>query len=382
MRNFIYHNPTKVAFGKGSISNLSKLLPKQKIMLLYGGGSIKKNGIYDQVIEQLRDYEWCEFSGIEANPEFTTLIKAVEMAKQENVDFLLAVGGGSVIDGTKFVAAALKHDGDPWDILAGGARVQDATPLGCILTLPATGTETNAGAVVNRSEVGKKLSFMAEAVRPQFAILDPEVTYSLPDRQLSNGVVDAFVHVMEQYLTYPVNATVQDRFAEGLLLNLIDIGPQVLQSKDYEVRANLMWNATQALSGLIGVGVPQDWATHMIGHELTALHGLDHAVTLAIILPRVMHHQKEQKRQKLLQYAERVWGLSTYNEDSAIELAIEKTEQFFQEMGIPTKLSDHNISEEVADKVEEKLTENGYVKLGEHQDITPQHARDIVLGSM
>lgn len=382
MQNFIYHNPTKVAFGKDSISKLGKFLPKQKIMVLYGGGSIKRNGIYEQVSEQLKNYDWCEFSGIEANPEYSTLLKAVELGKQQGVEYLLAVGGGSVIDGTKFVAAAMKYEGDPWDILAKGVRVKEAVPLGCILTLPATGTETNAGSVVNRSELGKKLSFMSEHVRPQFAILDPQVTYSLPTRQLSNGVVDAFVHVMEQYLTYPVNATVQDRFAEGLLLNLIEIGPQVLSNDDYEVRANLMWNATQALSGLIGVGVPQDWATHMIGHELTALHGLDHAVTLAIILPRVMHHQKEQKRQKLLQYAERVWGLSTYNEDNAIELAIEKTEQFFQEMGIPTRLSEHNIDEGVAQQVEEKLTANGYVKLGEHQDITPQHAREIVMASM
>ena len=382
MRNFVYHNPTKIVFGKGSIAKLPKLLPQQKIMFLYGGGSIKNNGIYDQVVEQLKDYQWCEFSGIEANPEFDTLMKAAEKVKSEQVDYLLAVGGGSVIDGSKFVAAAAHYDGDPWEILASGARVSSALPLGCILTLPATGTETNAGAVVNRSKMGKKLSFMSDHVRPQFSVLDPEVTYSLPQRQLANGVVDAFVHVMEQYLTYPVGASVQDRFAEGILMNLLDIGPQVLQTQDYEVRANLMWNATQALSGLIGVGVPQDWATHMIGHELTALHGLDHAVTLAIILPRVMHHQREQKREKLLQYAERVWGLSRYDEDSAIELAIEKTEQFFQEMGINTRLAQYDIAPSVADHVSEKLVENGFKALGEHQDITPEHAREIVLASM
>lgn len=382
MQNFMYYNPTKVAFGKGSIAKLPKLLPNAKIMLMYGGGSIKKNGIYDQVVEQLKDYDFCEFSGVEANPEFTTLVKAIDLAKAENVEFILAVGGGSVVDGAKFVAAGAKFEGDCWDILAKGARIKEAIPLGCILTLPATGTETNANSVVNHSEKGKKLAFASEKVRPQFAVLDPEVTYSLPERQLANGVVDAFVHVMEQYLTYPVNATVQDRFAEGILLNLIDIGPQVLKSKDYQVRANLMWNATQALSGLIGVGVPQDWSTHTIGHELTALHGLDHAVTLAIILPRLMHHQKEQKREKLLQYAERVWGLSRYDEDGAIDLAIEKTELFFREMGINTKLSEHNIDESVADQVHDKLVDNGFMKMGEHQDITPEHAKHIVLGSM
>ncbi len=382
MQNFVFHNPTKVAFGKGSIAKIPKLMPKSKVMLMYGGGSIKKNGIYDQVIEQLRDYEYCEFSGVEANPEFNTLCKAIELAKDEKVNFILAVGGGSVVDGAKFVAASVEFEGDPWDILAKGARVKSAIPLGCILTLPATGTETNANSVVNHSEKGKKLAFASEHVRPQFAILDPEVTYSLPDRQLSNGIVDAFVHVIEQYLTYPVNATVQDRFAEGILLNLIDIGPQVLSNKDYEVRANLMWNATQALSGLIGVGVPQDWSTHTIGHELTALYGLDHAVTLAIILPRLMHHQREQKREKLLQYAERVWGLSRYDEDSAIDLAIEKTELFFRDMGINTKLSEHGIDESVAEKVQGKLEDNGFMKMGEHQDITPKHAREIVMGSM
>lgn len=382
MRNFVYHNPTKVVFGKGSIGKLAGLLPDAKIMVLYGGGSIKKNGVYDQVVEQLKGFEWCEFAGIEANPEYSTLMNAVTQAKQHQVDFLVAVGGGSVIDGSKFVAAALKFDGDPWDILAKGAKVTEATPMGCILTLPATGSETNTASVVNRSEMGKKLSFMADAVRPQFAILDPEVTFSLPERQLANGVVDAFVHVMEQYLTYPVNATVQDRFAEAILQNLVEIGPHVLASKDYTVRANLMWNATQALNGLIGVGVPQDWSTHMIGHELTALHGLDHAVTLAIILPRVMHAQKQHKREKLLQYAERVWGLSRYDEDSAIDLAIEKTEQFFQSMGIKTRLSEHGISEEVAAKVSERLKDNGFVALGEHQNISPDHAREIVMASL
>lgn len=382
MQNFTYHNPTKVVFGKGSIDKLGKLLPDGKIMLLYGGGSIKNNGIYDQVLAQLEGRDWIEFSGIEANPQFTTLLKAIQQCKAEGVSFLLAVGGGSVVDGTKFVAAASEYDGDPWDILAKGVKVKKALPLGCVLTLPATGTETNSAAVVNRQETGQKLSFVAECVRPQFAVLDPQVTYSLPVRQLSNGIVDAFVHVMEQYLTYPTGATVQDRFAEGILQNLIELGPQVLSSQDYDVRANLMWNATQALSGLIGAGVPQDWSTHMIGHELTALHNLDHAVTLAIVLPRVMYHQKEQKREKLLQYAERVWGLSRYDEDGAIDLAIEKTELFFREMGMKTRLSEHDIDSETAEKVAQNLRENGLTALGEHQDISPEHARSIVQACM
>ncbi|GAC14061.1 iron-containing alcohol dehydrogenase [Aliiglaciecola lipolytica] len=381
MQNFIYHNPTKVIFGKDSIGKLSTVLPNAKILLIYGGGSIKQNGIYQQVVEQLEGHSWCEFSGVEANPEYETLMRAVSMVKNENVDYILAVGGGSVIDGAKFVAAATDFEGDAWDILAKGAKVKSAKPLGCILTLPATGTETNTSSVVTRREYNLKLPFMSDHVRPQFAILDPQATYSLPTRQLTNGIVDAFVHVMEQYLTYPVNASVQDRFAEAILNNLIEIGPLVLESKDYDLRANLMWNATQALSGLIGVGVPQDWSTHMIGHELTALHNLDHAVTLGIILPRVMQYQKEHKREKLLQYAERVWGLSRYDEEGAMDLAIEKTEQFFRDMGIKTKLSEHNIEADVADKIASRLEQAGMTKLGERQNITPKDVKQIVSAS-
>ncbi len=381
MQNFIYHNPTKIAFGKGTIAQLAKLLPDTKIMLIYGGGSIKNNGIYQQVCEQLEGRKWCEFSGVEANPEYDTLMGAVEMVKEQSVDFILAVGGGSVIDGAKFVAAAALYDGEPWDILASSGRVTQALPLGCVLTLPATGTETNTASVVTRSSLGKKLSFLSDHVRPLFAILDPEATYSLPERQLANGVVDAFVHVMEQYLTYPIGASVQDRFAESILTNLIEIGPKVITSKDYEHRANLMWNATQALNGLIGAGVPQDWSTHMIGHELTALHQLDHAVTLAIILPSVMRYQRDHKREKLLQYAERVWGLSRYDEDSAIDLAIEKTEKFFNDMGIKTKLSEYDIDKKVADEVASRLQQNGFIKLGERQNISPEDARNIVSAS-
>lgn len=382
MQNFVFHNPTKVAFGKGSISKLSAFLPNKKVMLIYGGGSIKNNGVYQQVLEQLEGHHWLEFSGIEANPEFTTLMKAVKIAKEEGVEFILAVGGGSVIDGAKFICAAMKFDGDPWDILEKSAPVTDAIPLACILTLPATGTETNIASVVNRSESGKKLSFMSEHVRPLFAILDPEVTYSLPPRQLANGVVDAFVHVIEQYLTYPTNASVQDRFAEAILTNLIQLGPDVLADKHYDTRANMMWNATQALSGLIGAGVPQDWATHMIGHELTALYGLDHAVTLAIILPRLMDYQRKYKHEKLLQYAERVWGLSCYDEQAAIDLAIEKTEQFFRQMSIKTKLSEHGIYDSAAEQVKQKLVENGFVALGEKQNIKPEDAKNIVMACM
>ncbi|MDM7860057.1 iron-containing alcohol dehydrogenase [Alteromonas sp. ASW11-36] len=382
MRNFSFHNPTMVQFGKGSISKLTKMLsPKDKILMLYGGGSIKQNGVYQQVLDATADLDIVEFGGIEANPEYSTLMRAVELAREEKISFILAVGGGSVIDGSKFVAAAIPFEGDAWNIL-NGSTVKTAVPLGCILTLPATGSETNTAAVVNRSEQKLKKAFASPKVQPQFAILDPEVTYSLPTRQLINGVIDPFVHVIEQYLTYPIGASVQDRFAESILINLIEIGKDAIADVDYDKRANLMWNATQALNGLIGAGVPQDWSTHMIGHELTAAYGLDHAATLAIVLPRLMDAKRKNKHAKLLQYAERVWNIDTSDESAAIDQVISKTEDFFRDLGMRTKLSEYDIGEEAADVVKQGLITNGYLKLGEHQDITPDDAARIITASV
>ena len=277
------------------------------MLLAYGGGSIKNNGVYQQVCDALSDHQVVEFAGIEPNPSYETTMRAVELVKSEQVDFILAVGGGSVIDGCKFIAAAAKFDGEPWDILAKNAKVTDAVPLGVVLTLPATGSESNSFAVVSKLATKDKFAFGSPLVQPKFAILDPSVMASLPERQITNGIVDAFVHVMEQYLTYSVNAKVQDRFAEGILQTLIEEGPKMFAEPDSDARANVMWSATMALNGLIGAGVPQDWSTHGIGHEITALYGLDHAQTLAIILPRMMWEMREEKQEKLLQYAKRIW---------------------------------------------------------------------------
>ncbi|MGK0290747.1 MAG: NADP-dependent alcohol dehydrogenase, partial [bacterium] len=380
MLNFSFQNPTKIIFGKGEISKVSSEIGKdQKILLIYGGGSIKKNGVYDQVVESLKGFNFVEFSGVEANPSFETLSKAVDLVKEENIDYLVAVGGGSVIDGAKFVAAAALFEGDTWDILAKYAPVKKALPIGAILTLPATGTESNGNSVVTRRSTKEKLSFSSPLVLPQFAVLDPTVTYTLPERQTSNGIVDAFVHTIEQYLTYPVNSPVQDRFAEGLLLTLIEEGEKVLKNpEDYNTRANIMWAATMALNGLIGRGVVQDWATHMIGHELTALHGIDHARTLAIVLPSLLRVQKETKKEKLLQYAERVWNISEGSEDEKIELAIDKTQSFFESVKVPTKLKNYDVAQEDIKVIIEQLTNHKMVKLGEHQDITPDVAKRIL----
>lgn len=380
MQNFTFHNPTRIVFGENQISQLAKLVPADaRILFTYGGGSIKKNGVYDQVVDALKDRPLFEFGGIEPNPRYETLMRAAATVKENHLDFLLAVGGGSVIDGTKFIAAAVEFNGEPWDILAKHAPVTSALPLGCVLTLPATGTESNGNSVITRASTQEKLSFGSPLVYPQFAILDPTTTYSLPPRQMANGVVDAFVHIMEQYLTFPVDAKVQDRFAEGLLLTLIEEGPRSLQEPtNYAVRSNVMWAATMALNGLIGVGVPQDWATHMIGHEITALHGLDHAQTLAIVLPAVMQHQRQQKRDKLIQYGRRVWNLQHADEDQLIEAAIAATRQFFEQMGTPTRLRDYQIETASIDKLVAQLQSHNLLKLGEHGDITLDASRRIL----
>jgi len=381
MLNFSFHNPASIHFGAGQIEKIDREIPQDaKVLVIYGGGSIKKNGIYDQVIKALGAREWFEFSGIEPNPQYDTLMKSLPIIADNQVDYLLAVGGGSVIDGAKFIAAAAKFEGgEPWSIIAERAKVNQALPLGVVLTLPATGSESNSGGVVTRH--GHKLSFFSGLLRPKFAVLDPQVTLSLSDRQIGNGIVDAFVHVMEQYLTYSVNAKVQDRFSEGLLLTLIEEGPKALNDQtkeDLEVRANAMWAATMALNGLIGAGVPQDWTSHMIGHELTGLYDIDHARTLSITLPAVMKVRRDVKREKLLQYAERVWNLVDGSEDQRIDKAIELTENFFTEMNMPTRLSHVDLDASHIDTILDKLKQHGMVALGEQREVTPEISRVIL----
>lgn len=380
MLNFTFQNPTRIVFGEGQIKALRQLVPSgARVLMTYGGGSIKHNGVYDQVKSALMDVVLFEFGGIEPNPSYETLSKAVEMVHAQQIDFLLAVGGGSVVDGTKYIAAAARYDGEGWDILSKQAKLKDAVAMGCVLTLPATGSESNGFAVITKQATQQKLSFGSPLVYPQFAVLDPTVTYSLPAKQLANGVVDAYIHVMEQYLTYPVGAAVQDRFAEGLLLTLLEFGPKAVEApQDYNIRSNLMWSATMALNGLIGVGVPQDWSTHMIGHQLTALYGLDHAQTLAIVLPAVMQQQREQKRDKLLQYGRRVFGLEHNDEERLIDEAISHTRAFFEQMGVPTRLADYGITAEAKAAVVAKLAELKADRLGEHGDITPDVVQQIL----
>ncbi|MFT5588936.1 MAG: NADP-dependent alcohol dehydrogenase [Bradyrhizobium sp.] len=381
MNNFDYANPTRILFGKGRIADLAKVVPADaRVLLLFGGGSIRNNGVLDEVHAALSGRTFHEFSGIEPNPSYENLMQAVELVRKEKIDFLLAVGGGSVIDGTKFIAAAANFDGEPWAILEkGGRNVTSALPFGAVLTLPATGSEMNNGGVVTRKSIKAKMSFMSKHCFPLFSILDPAKTFTLPTRQIGNGVVDAFAHVMEQYMTYPANAPVQDRFAEGILQTLIEEGPKALANPDdYDVRANIMWCATLALNGLIGAGVPQDWATHMVGHELTALYDLDHAQTLAIVMPSMLRVRKEGKRAKLLQYAARVWHLTDGDEDTRIEAAIAKTQEFFEQMGVKTRLSDYELNADAVEAVLAQLSAHKMTTLGERRDVTLEMSRQVL----
>ena len=382
MLNFEYYNPVNLVFGRGQIAKLSKLIPSNaKILLAYGGGSIFKNGVHEQVTEALQGYDITEFGGIEPNPRYETLMKAVEIIRDKKLDFILAVGGGSVIDGVKFIAAAVNFEGNPIDILHKRMRIEDnAMPFGTVLTLPATGSEMNSGAVVTINETKEKLTCGGPALFPQFSICDPSVIASLPKRQLQNGVVDAFTHVMEQYLTYPHDALLQDRIAEGILQTLAEIGPQVVENpSDYKLASNLMWSCTMALNGLIQKGVPTDWATHMIGHELTALYDIDHARTLAIIGPNLYRVLFDTKKEKLAQYGQRVWNIINTDIDGAANEAIERTVQFFHAMGMETRLSNYTEDyHEAAGFIVSRFEQRGWKAMGERQNVTLDRVKSIV----
>jgi len=380
MNNFEYKNPVKVIFGKDTIVSIAKEIPAgSRILVTYGGGSIFKNGVYEQVKKALAGFSFFEFGGIEPNPRFHTMMKAVEVVKKENINFLLAVGGGSVVDGTKFLAAAAHFEGDAWDICLKGAKVKSALPIGVVLTLSATGTEMNPFSVVSNDETKEKLPFASPLVYPKFSVLDPCVLKSLPQSQLSNGVVDAFVHVIEQYLTYPNKAEVQDRWAEGILLTLIEYGhAYVLKEFDYDVASNTMWAATMALNGQLALGVPTDWATHAIGHELTALYGLDHAQSLAVVLPGMMEVMRKEKHEKLIRYAKNVWNLSEDDDEILIDQAIIKTEEFFRSLETKTRLSEYGIPEDGIEAVIQKLAKQGVINLGEQKALTPNRLKSLL----
>ena len=368
MNNFIFQNPTKLIFGKGQIARLSKELPKNgKILVTFGGGSVKKNGVYDQVISALEGFDYQEFWGIEPNPKVETLRKAVDICKRDNIDFLLAVGGGSVLDGTKLIAAAAMIESDAWELVCNPKLYGGTLPFASVMTLPATGSEMNRGAVISNLATGEKYAFYN--TYPKFSILDPQTTFSLPPYQIACGLADTFVHVMEQYLTVIDVAPLMDRWAEGVLQTIIEVAPKVRANQnDYDAMATYMLAATMGLNGFIAMGVSQDWATHMIGHEITALTGLTHGHTLVIVLPAVMDVMREQKGDKIIQYGERVWGITEGSRDERIDRTIAATEEFFRSLGLATRLSENNIGKEVAEQVVLRFKERGTL-LGENENI-------------
>lgn len=383
MLNFEFKNPTKILFGKGEIAKISNEIPKDaKILMIYGGGSIKNNGVYDQVKTALKDYDLHEFGGVPANPEYEVLVNALSFIKEKNINYLLAVGGGSVIDGVKFLSAAANYEGKPWEILKKPVRTfeGEGMPFGTILTLPATGSEMNSGYVISRRETNEKLSSGGPGLFPQFSVLDPEVIRSIPKNQIANGIADAYTHVLEQYMTSPSSADLQERIAESILISLQNAAPKVMSDDfDYDAAGNFMWCCTMALNGLIQKGVITDWAVHAMGHELTAYYGIDHARTLAVVAPSHYRYNFDAKKGKLAQYAERVWGITEGSTEEKAEQAIVKLEEFFHSLQIQTKLSDYTQDfAGTAERVEKAFTERNWLGLGENKNLTPQDAYKIV----
>ena len=376
MDNFIFCNPTKLVFGKGQIKEIENLIPKNKnLMLTFGGGSVKENGVYNQVVTALKDHDFIEFWGIEPNPKIDTLKKAITIAKKKDINFILSVGGGSCLDGTKLIAAGIKYDGDAWDLVLKGYSA-DSVDFASVMTLPATGSEMNRGAVISNADTKEKYPFYSRC--PVFSVLDPETTYSLPDYQISCGIADTFVHVTEQYLTYPNQSRIMDRWAEGILISLLEIAPKIKNNKkDYDLMSDFMLLATMALNGFIGMGVAQDWARHQIGHVITALHGITHAETLTLLHCGLLKTMKEQKKEKLLQYAERVWNISTGTDDEKIKEALNKTETFFKSLGLATRLGEKNIGNDTINEVANRFTAQGR-KAGEGHNITGEVVRQIL----
>ena len=378
MQNFIFQNTTKLIFGKGMISSLAKTIPQAaRVLLVFGGGSVRKNGVYEQVTKALSTQETTEFWGIEPNPTVETIRKAIVMGKEYKADFVLAVGGGSVLDAVKLIACGIPSTEDAWQLVLNGSLIHNPLPFASVMTLPATGSEMNRGSVISNKATTEKFAFYAQY--PQFSILDPETTFSLPQRQLANGIADTFVHVVEQYLTTPNQSLLMDRWAEGILQVMVEVAPKVMseEERDYDVMSQFMLCATMALNGFVGMGVSQDWATHMIGHELTALKGLDHAQSLVIVLPGVMQVLREQKAEKILQYGARVWGITQGTESERIDKTIDATEQFFRSLGMPTRLSEYGIGEDTIDEVTDRFAARK-VQFGEAQNVNAALTKTIL----
>ena len=384
MFNFDFYNPTHIVFGKDRLGELDTLVPKDaKVLITYGGGSAVRSGLIDRIVKALGNRKVEQFGGIEPNPSLETCERAVAFIKEHGVDFVLAVGGGSVVDATKLIVMGATYDGPVIEVMKAGVpevpveMVPNPLPFGTVMTLPATGSEMNNGAVITYGD--GKYPVFSSLVFPKFSMLDPTLTFTLPEKQVKNGVIDTFVHTTEQYLTYPVEGRIQDRFSEGILKTMIEIGKETVENpENYDIRANHVWASTLALNGLIGAGVPQDWATHLIGHELTVAYHLDHGITLAIVLPALLEVKKADKLDKLAQYATRVWHITEGTTEEKADKAIAKTREFFESLGVSTHLKDYGLGEEAVDKIVKQLEDHGMTRLGEKGDVTPEVAREIL----
>ncbi|BBI36379.1 iron-containing alcohol dehydrogenase [Cohnella abietis] len=387
MNSFELYNPTKLVFGADKIGQLGELVTPygKRILLVYGGGSIKSSGLYNDVLYQLEGIGAIvhELPGIEPNPRLATVNKGINICRAEKIDFILAVGGGSVIDAAKAIAAGALYDGDVWDFTVRQATIQEALPLGTVLTLAATGSEMNGNSVISNWETKQKRAMGSKLIYPKFSILDPKLTYTVPANQTVNGIVDIMSHVFEQYFSLTTDIPLQERFAESILLTVIENGEKALENgSDYDARANLLLAGTYALNGTLPNGVSTDWATHGIEHEVSAIYDIAHGAGLAIIFPNWMKHVYKERASKFVQYAVRVWGVDP-NGKSDDEIAlegIEATRNYFTRIGAPATLGELGINDEQLDRMAEEATKYG--PIGSFKMLSKEDVLSILTASL
>jgi alcohol dehydrogenase YqhD (iron-dependent ADH family) len=385
LQNFVFHNPTKLIFGKGTLPSLKEEVPKygKKVLLVYGGGSIKRNGIYEETMKYLReiDAEVFELPGVEPNPRLSTVHKGVEICKKENIELLLAVGGGSVIDATKAIAVGAKYDGDVWDIITKKAEVKDALPLGTVLTLAATGSEMNSGSVITNWETQEKLGWGSPYSFPKFSILDPTHTFTVPRDQTVYGIVDMMSHALEHYFSLAPNVPYNERMVESLLTTVIETAPKLLEDlQNYEYRETIMFCGTMALNGVINQGMRGDWATHGIEHAVSAVYDIPHGGGLAIIFPNWIRYNLDVTTPKMKQLAIRVFNVdSTGKSDRQIaEEGIDRLRQFWNSIGAPSRLADYNIDDSKLELMAEKAVSPAGGSLGRFKELTKRDVLEIL----
>ncbi len=368
LQNFVYHNPTKLIFGRDQLEHLKNELPQygNRILFVYGGGSIKKIGLYDQVIGLLKEMNvhTFELSGVEPNPRLTTVYKGIDICKQNDIQFILAVGGGSVIDCAKAIAAGTKYDGDVWDLVTKKKEAEDALPIGVVLTLAATGSEMNSNSVITRWETNEKYVWKSPHVYPKFSILDPAYTIYVPKEQTVYGIVDMMSHVLEQYFHTPTNAPVQERMCEAVLQTIIETAPLLVEDlENYDLRETILFAGTIALNGTLSMGVQSDWGTHHIEHALSAVYDIPHGGGLAIIQPNWMKYVVDENVEKFKQLAIRVFDVDPTGKDER-EIALEgikKLRQFWTSIGAPERLSDYQIDDSNLELLADKVMDGGEI---------------------